>query len=40
MEVEFVLFCYVVTTRSIAQKYVCNNILALHSMTFIYASSF
>ena len=30
------LFCYVVTTRSIAQKFTCNHALALHSVT-IYA---
>ena len=32
MEAEFVLFCYVVTARSIAQKSVCNHILTLHFM--------
>ena len=26
MEAEFVLFCYVVTTRSIAQKSVCDHV--------------
>jgi hypothetical protein len=32
MEAESALFCYVVTTRPIAQKSVCNLVLALHSV--------
>ena len=32
MGTEFVLFCYVATTLSIAQKSVCNHTPALHSV--------